>query len=255
MKKINRNGNNPIDESHKKPKSIKIRVIILRELLNRNKIFFDIFFIGTLSFMAIFLSIKTNSIYTYQARIAEQQTMPQINIIQNQIFNEVEQKYTDEILLINNEGEALTNFNSQNAVFYKINYKDGDEYKEKVIPINGYYFYLSLTGRAKGLLAENGGYHNNQKYIDLQRQLRDYVKNNGKEIGVIDLQRYLEVSYKDILGKFHVEYYILGVGKATQLEEMEGQKIFKRYNDSYKNGEILDIDKLNIQTLTKLLWK
>lgn len=213
--------------------------------------------------MAISISLKANSIYEYQAKIAEHQTMiaeqqamPQIDIIQSQLFNSVEKKYTDDIIQINNEGGALKNFKYESAVFYKVNYTDRDgQYKTKEIPINDYYYYSGLTGKSKGLLVESGGGNNNQKYIDLKRQLIDYTKNNKKDAAIIFVEKYVKVSFNDILGNLHDEYYVLDIGKAIQMDASEGQDIFKKYNDSFKNGQSLYMNQLNLQELTKILWE
>src|SRR5579885_410933 len=113
---------------------------------------------------------------------------------------------------------------------------------ELLLPLDGYYTAtISNSGAATGILSQTIGNHNNQIFSDLERSVREMAKSK-EYYSEMDIRRYVSVSYRDILGTIHNEYYyVQPISGAAPITNTEGTKFV---DDWMKSGDVLEFDKL-----------
>lgn len=112
------------------------------------------------------------------------------------------------------------------------------------IPINGYYDATLHNPEGQGQVITLIGYKNNQRLAQIERDFRKYTETMGL-YGFIQIHRYVRLIYRDLLGDEHVDYYFVPlIYGAHLLSEDEGISIFEAYNQSIREGKILEFDKL-----------
>jgi len=202
-----------------------------KDKLENNKIYFEVLVTLLLSIMAIIVSVQSNRIADNQTMIMKEQALPQFRINKIQIYNEEIGKYTDDNIVIYNQGGILYDFSHKTAVYMNLQYKNKDNlYQTKRIPLKDYYKFNSVTGNGKGLLVTIGGNQNHQKIVDAE-------SNNNYSIQ-IDIKQYVNLNYKDIFGEYHTDYYYIpAVGWSNQLSHENGKEIFKKYEESMMNED------------------
>jgi hypothetical protein len=216
----------------------KEKIDLIRDWLNKNKIFFETIAVVLLAIMAIIVSWNTNQIVSYQTDIMKSEHLPIIHLDTALIYDTSTENYTRDELIISNLGAPLSEFESQEAIFFKVQYGlINKELKTALIPIYGYYF-LGGTGNATGKLEKLANYAlpegNNYKAVHVTWAFSDFAQKKNAH-GFVDLVRYIRVIYKDIFGEIHDEFYIASPLGTYRLNETEGKKIFKYYDDNRKN--------------------
>lgn len=179
---------------------------------------------------------KQNNLIKIQYELARVQAMPQFIISYNQIFNGKTGKYDNDEILIENRGGFISDFSVKNVDFLKVIYVDQkipNSYTNYVLPLNGYF-------NSQGVIATSGtgdlmrltGFNNNARFIELQSGLRQLAE-GSKSIVNLEQEHIARLSYKDIIGLHHEEYYeIKPVYGGNLLSENEGAVWFEKYNSS-----------------------
>jgi hypothetical protein len=66
----------------------------------------------------------------------------------------------------------------------------------------------------------------------------------------VEVRRYLELEYDDILGKEHIDYYYVPlITGGSPMEPREGKAIFEKYHAARINGTMVEFDKLTGDSL------
>ncbi len=225
------------------------RIEILREWLNKNKIFFEtivaVFLTGmaiALTIMSINVSIKTNEIAFYETEIIKMENQPIFHFkVAYDYIDFDEFKYpvpVDEKLIINNIGKPLKEFNYEKMIFLKIRYwENGINPRSAFIPID-YYFPSFPTGNLtdelitfRGPFLPNQKTGNRLKVLQAEKNLSEYVRRlNANDSVNIDILRYIKVKYTDIFGNIHEEvYFVDPLNGAYKLNENDGITVSKYY--------------------------
>jgi len=177
-----------------------------RKFLENNKIFFEVFVSATLSFMAVFVSFKANSIANTQTRIMEQENMPQLEIRMTQDYNQELKIYDNNNWLVFNRGGKIIDFETAECTFFKFYY--GQNQDSIVIPIYGYFNMRGiLSGESEGLIYQVDNNHNGKMEIALRDSLLNY--------GYFEMTSYIEITYSDIFDKKHSDYFQIAPGIAS----------------------------------------
>lgn len=229
----------------------KKMIEIIRDWLNNNKIFFETIAVLLLALMAIIVSWNTNQIASYQTDIMKSEHLPIIHLDIAQIYDPSTKNYTRDELIISNLGAPLSEFETEEAIFFKVGYSNHKDGKIALIPLYGYYNAIFLTGNATGelvtFLNDEVAEGNKYRAVHMSSEYNDFVqKRNG--YGFANLVRYVRVSYKDIFGEIHKEFYIAATPlnperfdtvlpdaplRIYKLNETEGKNIFEYYQRNW----------------------
>ncbi len=234
----------------------------LKKWLIDNKIYFETIAAALLALMALIVAIQANKITKYQTdlvvkqtelielqtNIELQQVLPQFVIQAIQIMNPSTGYAEDDELSIKNVGGLVKELHSKTAIFLNVElyYEDprkGDPIN-KSIPINGYYAATEYNAQGQGQVLTLVGYKNNKCASDLKKIFTEFAKNN-EMYGFLNLDRYLRLNYKDMLGKSHIAYFHVPlIYGARSLDPSEGEVRFNEHNDAVRNNTLLSFDDL-----------
>lgn len=213
-----------------------VRIDKIRVWLKNNKIFFEIFAAVVLPTMAIFVSWEANQIVANQTEIMKSERLPVLYLNVAQIYDPNTKNYTQDELSIYNVGGPLSEFNFKEAVFFKIAYgRPPGEMKTALVPLIGYYSTGFVTNNPTGELAQLVNYEvtegNNYKAVHTSWAFSDFASKKNA-LGFADIARYVKVTYKDVFGETHNEFYFASPMRTFKLSDIEGTKIFKQYEDN-----------------------
>jgi hypothetical protein len=187
-----------------------------RKWLEQKEIIFRTVFYSLVSLATIVLLFQANKISDTQVQIMEQQSKIQKYQQTPSIFAKVElvldpitNKYTNDILVIYNDGAPLHYFSDYSAIFFEMQYgKKGTEIQTILIPILDYYQNTFYTGNRIDKIMYLTAQYNNERQIQVQNDLMSYASSNDY-YGLLEVKRYLEVKYYDKFNEEHVEYHYI----------------------------------------------
>lgn len=212
------------------------RLFRLRLWLRHNKIFFETIATFLVSIMAFYVSWQTYKISEQNTKLASIQAMPFIEVIRTQRYDDSEKMYTDNFLEIYNRNNGMIrDLTCNTAVFLDIEKTDKNQNNNKIeIPLNGYYFLYQSTAQAQGLIMVVTAKNNNKDYYKFRNQLMEYAKSNNI-LAYPELREYVKITYKDILGGDHTNYFDLSKNShGVLMNNGDGEKVFR----DYKNGQL-----------------
>jgi len=187
-----------------------------RTFLEKNEIFFKTLVYILVSITTIVLLFQANKISDTQVQIMEQQSKIQKYQQTPSIFAKVElvldpitNKYTNDSLVIYNDGAPLHYFSDYSAIFFEMQYgKKGTEIQKILIPILDYYQNTFYTGNRIDKIMHLTAQHNNETQIKAQNDLMSYANSNDY-YGLLQVKRYLEIKYYDKFNEEHIEYHYI----------------------------------------------
>ncbi|KAF0106521.1 MAG: hypothetical protein FD146_2529 [Anaerolineaceae bacterium] len=230
-----------------------------RFFLAENKIFFETIAAFSLTLMAVIISWvqlgiaqKQIDLLELQTQIERQQASPQFVVIARQYWNDEKTFAADDKILIYNQGNIAYNIDVDTAVFFKLTYISQAEYKEVLVPINGYYTIHLRTGDATGLVMTLESDSNNLKRWQIQDELGELAKNNGVTIN-LEVQRYLKLTYRDTFDVEHTQYYFVPlIYGGDLLETAEGEEVFSKKFGIGTEAKYYDLYEVTAQELFNL---
>ncbi|RXR18955.1 hypothetical protein EQG63_05785 [Flavobacterium amnicola] len=217
----------------------------IKEQLEENKIFFEIIYIGLLSFMAVFVSIQANNISDNQTKIMEFENTPKIEIRSKQVYNDTLGYRYKEKWLIYNKNSKLSNFDVLDTKSFLVYHEKQISTRDSIIfPIN---HYINTSGtlfdQNEGLLyefdnEENGLYFRN---LDLAT----------KQNGYLQINNYIKISYSTVLNNNIEKYYqISPIIQEIPLKEWE--KITNLFIDKSESMvSLIEIDSTKFKKMIK----
>lgn len=217
----------------------------IKRLLEENKIFFEIIYIGLVSFMAIFVSIQANNISENQTKIMQYENTPKIEIRFKQFFNDTLGYCDKEKWYIYNKNSKLSNFDIQNTKSFLVYHKNPISSKDSIIfPIP---YYLNTSGilhdQNEGLLYEFDN-DNNGKYF---RNLDLATRQNG----LLQINNYIKISYSTILNNEIHRYYQISPN-IHEISSEEWKKITNLFMDKSESRiSLYEIDSTNFKKIIK----
>jgi len=232
----------------------------MKKWLKEQEIIFKTIVYALLAIMAIFVSIQANNIagkqvqiMQEQTRILSQQQLPIINLKLDSIFDTKAGIYADETLVISNEGAPLRDFSVYPAVFFVILYgKEGGAPRTMLIPVTDYFLATVHTGRSTAGIANLSGEHNRLLYFEAEKRFIEFT-NAHNALGFTNLARYVEITYSDILGENHTEYYyidpITGGSMLTGITRIAAIQAVKLHHEASLIGLSVNLSEATPETL------
>lgn len=219
---------------------MKNKIIRLRGLLERNKIFFEILTATVLSFTSIYVSIQANNISKAQTGIMELENTPRIEIRKAPLLNDsLQNKNLAKWFVINNNSK-ISNFEIEKQ-FSFLNLAKKKNGEEISIPLME---YLNLEGKSTG---DNEGIvyeFDNANCSDNEAVTREKIW----DYGYIYVKSFIVISYDDVLKKKETKYYQI-TQLIQEISKNEWELISKDWSDKSKDAlHLKDIDK-NIQKI------
>lgn len=230
----------------------------MKTWLKENKIIID--FIATIiSTLAIgitstIVAINSNIVASNQTEIMEAENMPVLVLSNESIQDPQDGMYKNIVATLSNDGGPLYELSAENAVFLNISYidkKDKYSLREIQIPLDGYFTQTDSTYASKGNLVTFKGFNNHAKVVELQKSLL-YYSNSSYETVSIEVDSSFHFMYKDFMHRNQESYYTLSGLGYKELENEDGQAIFKRSKD-YQLADHKELTKLNIEEIKKII--
>ena len=205
-----------------------------RDYLAKNKIFFDTIAATLLTIMALVVSITQGWISSQQNRLLNiqiiterQQALPQFFVDKRTPINIETGVANDDIIRVYNYGNIAYDVNYERYVFFDI--QVGTEYTS--IPVSGYYSITEIANNATGLAFTFRGNDNNIRRSSLVNQLMDIAESQGT-YAEFRVRRYIEISYTDVFGGIHIDFYHLpNIGSTEKLSETDRQQVIEEYSE------------------------
>lgn len=178
-------------------------LIKLRNFLNRNKIFFDIFSSILLSIMALIVSIVSCQINNRQLKNEELINMPRFKISKKQFTYETNND--SEKLTIENVGGYASNYIIDKKVFLSCKYYplNGEENRQIYLPIDDVLDTSIPYNNYTGIIKESYSITTIKNFNKLYQQSLNIEKGNLE----IELLYYIVISYVDFRNQQHVNYF------------------------------------------------
>ena len=93
------------------------------------------------------------------------------------------------------------------------------------------------------------------KATKFERKFSEYCSEKGK-IGNINILRYVRISYKDVFGVEHVEYFdVPMIYGAYKMTFEEGKEVFKEYGEKQEYYGFPDFDQITVEEIYNLIMK
>jgi hypothetical protein len=210
----------------------------LKDQLEASKVYFETIAAVLLSLMAILVSIaqgctaaRQTELFEKQTKIAEAQVLPEFNLHIELQYDQASKLYKNEQLIVDNNGGAAQEWDVDSIEFLRVTYSSS---KVALFALNGYYTAGFRSGSDRGRLITLTGKDNNDRFYRLYTESLD---SSPCEMALVDLERYVRVSFTDILGSRHVNYYVVAaVSGAKRLQPKEGEAAFKRWRERLTSG-------------------
>ena len=210
----------------------------LRRRLEENKIIFETLAATLLSGMAIVVAVaqtcsanKQATLQDLQTKIAEAQALPQFEIRFEQEYDAAAGTFRTNVITITNVGGSVHEVSVSTAEFLEVSSaRRFGEHRVTPIAITGYLNSQFQTAATTGLLVTLRTEGNNTRETEIVRGVADLARKSGWAYANIDRKIFLRVTYRDLLGRYHADYFearpILG---AARLKKADGEAIFNRY--------------------------
>jgi hypothetical protein len=187
---------------------------------------------GAATFLAgasLWVSYQQMQITNLRQRIAETQALPVFEIRIQQIEDAATGTIKNHELQVDCVDGRAFSFDGHAAYFLDFTANTKTPPIESVrfhVPVQGYYDSSFVSGATKGRLLRATGYNNNERFGKLQQSLQQYDASKYDSV-VVDERTYFYLTYDDLLGRRHSEFYrVFVVGGADRLNDADGRKIF-----------------------------
>ena len=234
----------------------------IKEWLTDNKIFFETIAATMLTFMAVILSFAQLAITQEQTAYLEQQiiiereqALPQFVVISKTFPGEGTNQHEDDKIFMYNQGNTALNITTKVAVFFNIDYLNGPEQKDILVPVDGYYWWHVMSGESTGLVVTIENPKNHLKRSIIEDELSKLAAANNVIIN-LNIKRYVQITYRDIFDELHTKYYLVVPFSGGELVQVDdGEKLFVQHQEGFSNGKMFDIDANSALDLFNLVTK
>ncbi|UPZ14558.1 hypothetical protein [Flavobacterium humidisoli] len=234
---------------------MKNKIIRLRDLLTRNKIFFEVITATALTITGIIVSITANNIAKQaniiannankisevQTKIMENENTPKIEIQRKDTYVDPTMNiYITEWYIYNNNSK-ISKFEFEKEISYLVYEKTNNEVIN--IPIVKYFIDQGKSiSQNEGLIYKFDNKHSYQQ----ESFLRHQISNHGN----VSIKSYIEISYENISGKKEIGYFQI-LPLIQRIDEKEWKSIEANWRDHSDDAiDILKVEK-NINFLEK----
>lgn len=217
-----------------------------REWLSDHKIYFETIAALLVGVASVSLAFASNSVARQANRIASNQIQltraekqPVLTFDLALGYDSIRKVYAYQQLAITNIGEPLSEFESDVAVFFRIDLglRNGTQANRALVPVWDYYDTSFPSSHRVGRLASyiNATVRrgNHDAALDLSRRFSDSMDSIAA-YALVDVVQYVRVKYRDIFGEEHTRYYELPVLKgAVEIPADTGAVLFARWGEGF----------------------
>ena len=204
-----------------------------------------------IAIVTIIVSINANLIARQANAIAEMQLDAnkeenQPNFIIDQVLEPSRQgtENANSVLYIYNTGNTFYNPEIDIACILELNYIDNNpatvQYSFSIID---FYYISEMTSSTDGLLRKMYHEGNWETFYNVYRAS---LYDNRIDSGYIDLWQYVKISYDDIYGERHTNYYIVDEIRQRLISQDAGEQAFQQYNENLNK---ISVDALSLDEL------
>lgn len=192
-------------------------------------------------FGTVFVSCQANTLTKIQLKNNREEHQPTFLISQVLEPNAKGEENANCVLYFRNTSGNFYNIDIDIVCFLDLSYAD-DTYSYSYCTFNLFRFYFARawTRSEDGALCRIYSEDNWKKLSDT------YMEVLNCRGSFIDLRQYVKISYTDIYGERHSNYYLINSVSQTLLDEKDGSAVFQQYEE---NARVLDIDDLSLNTL------
>ena len=206
------------------------------------------------------LSERQTKLSEFQTQISEKQILPLFLLIQTNEPHFEGNIWNDKIHIYN-KGEAFRDLKAEGALFLDVVIRKGKGQKQVFnIPFKNYYLFFGsehkigdddwITGEVATIEGAPG---NHSLYMPILMEFQMACKKKNM-YGIFDLKRYVKLSYQDILGSYHTDYYFVeGHLGGKLIDPVNGKDIFKKYNDAIDNNHGIYFSQLTPEKIFEVL--
>lgn len=233
---------------------------IIRNWLNKNKIFFETIVMVFLTIMSVTVTYTSNEIASNQIDINKMENQPIFHIYTEYVFPDSnEATFTHDQLVISNSGSSLYEFKYQPYVFLKVEYWDTKPDNIVFIPLEGYYFFSDQARNLTGRLVTIKDFNNDPKESEANWYKIEQSKNELYEMSQknnmstrIGVVKYIFISYKDIYGNYHEEMFLSDQLSTVKINRNDSLKIIEYYDEKISEEQYFEIDNLSTDKIYEM---
>jgi hypothetical protein len=211
----------------------------IKAWLRQNKILFETVTATLLAVMAVTVGIaqyvtasRQTSLTELQARIAEAQALPRFEIAARQILGD-SGIFEEDRLVVENNGGPVREFSAQSLIVMEVDVGFGVPIRSRKLEIafNDYYTAQGVSAAGTGVLTTfRGPKDNHRRFVTMTRDLHEAARTRKWDYANASLTKTVMLSYRDLLGRAHTDYYRAAhVGPGYRLEDAAGKAVFDRF--------------------------
>lgn len=203
-------------------------------------------------FGTVFVSCQANTIARHANAIAETQINiskdeNQPNFIISQVLEANSQglENANSVLYLYNTGATFYNLDVDIACIIELNFIDTNnmEVVKHSFSLDDFYWISKVSQNTQGLLLTKFCEGNWEKFFKLYQ---DVLHDDRLESGYIVLSQYVKISYQDIYGEKHTNYYMVNGVRQNLITQEVGEQAFRLYNE---NSNVIHVDTMSIDEL------
>nr|WP_199002162.1 hypothetical protein [Flavobacterium sp. ASV13] len=226
---------------------MKNKIILFRNLLERNKIFLEVLTAVVLTGTSIFVSFQANNIAKQaniisntQTGIMEMENTPSLEIRKTQTVNDSLGVDNVTKWTVLNNNSSISNFEIEKQYAY-LNIVRRENSAEINIPLMEYVDIEGRpTGQNEGLIYEFDNRNCSKNELLTRQLIWDY--------GYTQIKSYIEISYTNVLTKKETKYYQI-TPLIQEISEKEWAAIKKDWSNKSKNVMHLQDIQTNVQKI------
>lgn len=188
---------------------------------------------------------QANTIAETQINIGKDENQP--NFIISQVLEPNSQglENANSVLYLYNTGATFYNLDVDVACIIELNFIDTNnmEAVKHSFSLDDFYLITQVSRNTQGLLLSKFSEGNWEKFFKLYQ---DALHDNRLESGYIVLTQYVKISYQDIYGETHTNYYVVDGIRQNLITQEVGQQAFHLYNE---NSNVIHVDTMSIGEL------
>ena len=179
----------------------------LTRCLKRNEVYFTTICAFLLSFMAVFVSVKSNQIADRQQQMDYYEKQPDFQITKQQVYNPKTKFYEDTELIVTKLSGKAKNIGVSTISLLDVRYSNTNgAYKSTRFLLDGYYNTSFLTGHTDGIVQTETGYRNHALEYQLERKIEEFAEREGEYIE-IRLNTFVQLSFLNFQNERKLEYF------------------------------------------------
>jgi len=224
------------------------------DILQKAEPFFRLIEVVLVVFGTIFVSCQANDIARQANAIAEMQLdvskdENQPNFIITQVLEPDSHgsENANSVLYLYNTGATLYNLDVDLACIIELNFIDTNnmEVVKHFFSLDDFYLIGEVSRNTQGLLLTRFCEGNWKKFFKLYQ---DVLHDDRLDSGYIVLSQYVKISYEDIYGEKHTNYYTVDGIRQTLITQEVGEQAFRQYNE---NLNVIHTDTMSVDELLK----